>query len=230
MNESIYLNEKEAAEATDSFYEENAGFSYSHETVDKWLNIYLSRPLKKNPKILDLCCGDGVWAQGLLRFYPDADLFGIDISDGGIKKAKSLVLDFADNFVAGDAEQRLPWDDGYFDLIFARGPGIYNQHSMDRPATISVIEAWHRKLKPNGLFLSSFYSDPEKFGSYTNPLEVKLPYNRAPRLSETVDFTGGKYHSDIQTFLKPFWKAKGVQIVDYRFIRNNHILYTSGVS
>lgn len=227
MSEKIYNDGDQARNATDQFYKEESGFSYTDETVDKWLAIYMYRALPAKANILDLCCGDGVWSKGFKRLYPDAVTYGIDISQGGIEKAQSLVGQDAENFVSGDAEQVLPWEDETFDFIFARGPGLFNQHSMDRPATIAVIEQWHKKLKSGGRMMSSFYSDPQKFGTYTNPLEVALPYNRAPRLSETVDFTGGKYHSDIQTFLAPFWKAENLKIIDYRFVRNNHILLSS---
>jgi len=227
MSEKIYNDHSQARSATNEFYNDKSGFSYTDETVDLWLDIYLARAIPNKAKILDLCCGDGVWSKGFKRRLPEATLHGIDISSGGIQKAKTLLAGDAENFLVGDAESTLPWEDAFFDLIFARGPGLFNQHSMDRPATIAVIESWHEKLSKSGKMISSFYADPQKFGTYTNPLEVALPYNRAPRLTDTVDFTGGKYHSDIQTFLAPFWKAKNVKIVDYRFIRNNHILLTS---
>jgi SAM-dependent methyltransferase len=215
---------EDARQATDDFYQ-SAGFEYTDEQVRAWLEIYLRR-LPNRGNVLDLCCGDGIWARGIKAWNPSLTLHGIDISAGGIDKARSLVPDDADNFVAGDAEESLPWPEGTFDLIFARGPGLYNQHSMDRPATIAVIERWHEALKPSGTFISIFYSDPEKFGTYTNPLKVRLPYNRVPRLTEAVDFTGGKYHHDITGFLAPFRKARNVRIGDYRFIRNTHILET----
>ena len=53
----------------------------------------------------------------------------------------------AAQFVVGDAEDSLPWPEGTFDLIFARGPGLYNQHSMDRPAAIAVIGKDHFKSR-----------------------------------------------------------------------------------
>ena len=57
-------------------------------------------------------------------------------------------------------------------------------------------------------------------------LTVRLPYNRAPQLTDAVDFTGGKYHHDITSFLTPFRKTRNVKMGEYRFIRNNHILET----
>ncbi|MCH8316806.1 MAG: hypothetical protein IIA64_12615 [Planctomycetes bacterium] len=69
-------------------------------------------------------------------------------------------------------------------------------------------------------------SNPEMFGCYTNPLKVRLPYNRAPRLTDGVDFTGSKYHHTISSFQIPFRKADNVKLGEYRFVRNNHILET----
>ena len=224
MTNEIYQSAQEARQATDAFYADH-GFEYTPDQVQQWLKIYLPQ-LPKSGCVLDLCCGDGIWAAGLKTLSPDLSLYGIDISAGAIDKAKELAPQDAAQFVVGDAEDSLPWPDGTFDLIFARGAGLYNQHSMDRPAAIAVIEMWHRALRPSGRFVSIFYSNPELFGSYTNPLKVRLPYNRAPRLTDAVDFTGGKYHHDITSFLLPFRKASNVKLGEYRFIRNTHILET----
>ncbi|NNF43084.1 MAG: class I SAM-dependent methyltransferase [Phycisphaerales bacterium] len=225
--QDVYDSAENARAATDAFYNDR-GFEYTDEQVSMWLGIYLPLP-PRSGLLLDLCCGDGIWSRGIKTLSPALTLHGIDISSGGIEKARTLVPDDAENFVVGDAEESLPWPDGTFDRIFARGPGLYNQHSMDRPAAIAVIERWHAALKPGGRMVSIFYSDPAQFGTYTNPLKVALPYNRAPRLTDAVDFTGGKYHHDINSFLTPFRKAKGVKMGAYRFVRNNHILETQRV-
>ena len=93
--------------------------------------------LESEHPVLDLCCGDGIWAKGIRALNPNLDLYGIDISEGGIQRAQSLLPSDAQRFIVDDAEYGLPWPDGTFDLIFARGPGLFNQHSMDRPATPS---------------------------------------------------------------------------------------------
>ncbi len=226
MTHQIYESADEARQATDAFYS-GSGFEYREQDILSWLDIYL-RTVPKSGNVLDLCCGDGVWARGIKTLNPALDLHAIDIAGGGIDRARELLPEdaVAGRLVTGDAESELPWADGTFDLIFARGPGLYNQHSMVRPAAIEVIEMWHRKLKPGGVMVSMFYSSPELFGSYTNPLKVALPYNRAPRLTDAVDFTGGKYHHDITSFQAPFRLATNVKLGDYRFIRNHHILET----
>lgn len=224
-----YYDPDEALAATDEFYESQEGFQYTEELVEKWLTNFVRIP--KSGRVLDLCCGDGIWAKGFKNLNPNLELFGIDISQGGISKAKNLLNYDYNHFVVGDAEKKLPFPDGYFHLIFARGPGLYNQHDMDRHATIKVLEYWHKKLTPGGQFYSVFASNPVHMGNYTGMENAKLPYNRCPRKTEAVDFRGGgKYHHTIQSFLTPFWKADSIEVVKYSFVGNMHILITKAVS
>lgn len=223
----IYETASEALEHTDAFYR-TGGFSYTPVQVQTWLELIFEKPPKG--RVLDLCCGDGIWSQGLQNWAPDAELYGIDISTGAIEAATARLDKSAeDRFIVGDSESPLPWSDGTFHAILARGPGLYNQHELNRSATIKVIEDWHRTLRIGGVMYSVFASDPLRFGSYTNPLLVKLPYNRAPRLTPAVDFTGGKYHHTTESFLAPFQQAESVEIKDYKFVRKNHILITRRV-
>lgn len=222
---SVYQTPADALTATDQFYWLQEGFEYPEEIVTEWIRKHVKVPKRGN--VLDLCCGDGIWSKGIRNVSPGVECFGIDISAGGIDKARKL-LDADDrHYVVGDAEIELPFDDGFFDLIFARGPGLYNQHSMDRPATIGVIEMWHRKLKSaSGRFYSIFASDPQRMETYGPIEQAVLPLNRCPRHTDTVDFRGGKFHHSVKTFLTPFWKAASIEIADYSFVRKQHILIT----
>ena len=224
MPNLVYNSPEEALSATNEFFSRQEGFQYTEKRVTEWIRAHVKLP--KAGRVLDLCCGDGIWSKGIQNVSPKLELFGIDISGGGIDKAKKLLNADGDHFVVGDAEKALPFSDDFFALIFARGPGLYNQHTMDRLATIRVIESWHDNLTKSGLFYSIFASQPEKMGTYTLMEEVKLPYNRSPRKSETVDFHGGKYHHTIQSFLTPFWKTPNVVIVSYSFFNNLHFLIT----
>lgn len=219
-----YDSPAQAMAATDEFYWAQEGFEYPQAKVTEWLRVHLALP--RQGRVLDLCCGDGIWSKGMQNLQPKLELFGIDLSEGGVCKALRLLPADNNHFLVGDTELDLPWPDGFFDLIFARGPGLYNQHSMDRPASIAIIEMWHQKLKAAGRFYSIYASDPRKMGTYTPLDEVKLPYNRCPRKTQAVDFLGGKFHHSIQSFLAPFWKASNVAVGDYRFINNQHILLT----
>ena len=222
-----YDTPDQALHATDQFYQQRQGFEYTEQYVVDWLREFVTLP--KRGRVLDLCCGDGIWSKGIAAINPDLELFGVDISQGGIEKARQLLNTDEHHFLVADAEAELPFPDAHFDMIFARGPGLYNQHAMDRPATIGVIERWHDKLTPAGRCWSLFASNPRHMGTYTPAENVKLPYNQCPRRTETVDFRGGKYHHGIESFLAPFFKARNVEIRDYAFRRNNHILVTRRV-
>ena len=224
MEQRAYQTPVEALQATDEFYARQEGFQYPPEKVNEWVRAHVELP--PTGRVLDLCCGDGIWSKGIQEVNPSLELFGIDISTGAIQKARRLLGADEEHFVVGDTEMQLPFPDGHFDLVFARGPGLYNQHDMDRPAAIRVIEDWHRTLTPRGRFYSIFYSNPELMGTYTPIERVKLPYNRCPRKTDAVDFRGGKYHHTIQSFLTPFWKAANVRIVRFSFFENLHVLIT----
>ncbi len=219
-----YKNSKIALKETDDFYL-NSGFQYSLNYVTKWLKDNIKVP--KSGAILDLCCGDGIWSHGFEILNPKLNVYGCDISSGGIEKAKSILnKKNAQNFTIQDTEKPLNYDKGFFDLIFARGPGLYNQHNFSSKEAINIIESWHLLLKDDGRFYSIFASKPSMFGKYTNMNESVLPYNRSPRKTKAVNFLGGKFHHSIVSFLKPFEKCKSVEIDQYWFKNNLHFLVT----
>lgn len=204
---------------TDEFYR-GSGFSYREDYVSAWLEQHL--PLPERGRVLDLCCGDGVWSSGIRRARPHVEVHGFDLSRGGVEKARQLVPDGL--FVVADAERELPWRDGSFDVVFARSPSLYNQHDMSRPATVRVIEMWHRKLAPDGRLYSIFFSNPDLAGQYVSDERVKLPFNRTPRRTAAVDFSGGKYHHDDESFRAPFEAAEGVVVESYSWEKRVHLL------
>jgi tRNA1(Val) A37 N6-methylase TrmN6 len=65
MLEPIYKNSNQALRATNELYENQEGFQYTEELVVKWIGNNVVVP--KTGRMLDLCCGDGIWSRGLLR-------------------------------------------------------------------------------------------------------------------------------------------------------------------
>lgn len=116
-----------AVHNTNTFYQQQGGFSYSDEQVDRWLAkwFYPFVKLKGTERILDLCCGDGVWSLGMLRRFPGLLVRGVDVSEGAVENANTRAaaasLGGRAKFIAYDCESELPFQDQAFDLIFARG-------------------------------------------------------------------------------------------------------------
>jgi len=211
-----------ALAATDQFYRNQEGFGYDLNKVVRWIETHIRAP--KTGRVLDLCCGDGIWSKGFQKIQPRLELFGIDISAGGIEKARQLLGVGCDHFIVGDAEKALPFPKNFFDLIFSRGPGLFNQHDMSHPQAVAVLEMWHEHLVERGLFVSVFASVPNRMGTYTPPEYVVLPYNKTPRDTGAVRFAGGKYHHTTESFQAPFLAARNVDIVSYAHVANQHIL------
>ena len=209
---------------TDQFFQDEGGFSYQPDKVITWLERNV--PLPSEGNVLDLCCGDGVWSWGMGELRPRLELYGIDISEGGVNTAIDRLKSDSEHFQVADAESMQLFPDVEFDFIFARGLPFFNQHNMLQPGFLRLLEYWHRKLSPKGLFFSTYASNPRLMGSYTPPEETRLPLNKQPRKTPALDFSGGKFHHSVQTFLAPFWEAEGVEVHKYRFESTRHILTT----
>jgi SAM-dependent methyltransferase len=229
---------QKAVEKTDRFYEQHGGFSYLDEQVDRWLGKWFLPfvQLAGTEHILDLCCADGCWTFGLLRRFPKLQITGADISGGAIRiadeRAKSLGLNDQTLFLAHDCETSLPFPDSQFDLIFARGLFIFNQHNMMRPECLQLLERWHDKLKRGGRFVAMYGSKPERFGTYTPPEKTKgLPTNLCPRKTKAVDFRGGKFNHSPVSFLQPFLASSlnHINIAFYQFQHGRHTLITEKI-
>ena len=81
------------------------------EKVARSICAHYSLPPK--PKILDVGCGKGFFIYDLLKLIPDAEVYGIDISDYAINNSKPEIRD---RLRLGSATQ-LPWPDHSFDLV-----------------------------------------------------------------------------------------------------------------
>lgn len=226
----------ESVKKTNDFYNALDGYSYTDEQVDRWLNKWFFPfvALRGNEHVLDLCCGDGVWSFGLLRKLPNLKIIAVDVSSGAIECAKQRARTNKINnieFTSHNCEESLPLENNIFDLVFARGLFIFNQHDMMRSGCIDLLEKWHDKLKIGGRFISMYGSKPEKLGSYTKPENTKgLPTNLLARKTNSLDFEGGKFNHSPATFSAPFLSIKLAKINFYQYNSGRHTLISEKVA
>jgi ubiquinone/menaquinone biosynthesis C-methylase UbiE len=137
----------------------------------------LGRPLRAGERVLDAGCGTGYLAAGLRRARPDVLVVGSDLSSGMLGAASSAG---ASPLVQADAT-RLPFADGSFDLVVARGV----LHHL--PDVAGALAEWRRVLTPSGAVVLVSEPTPtvERHGAVL--VRALLPLLRRP-LSPVEDF------------------------------------------
>lgn len=101
-------------------------YAQSMQNFIRELNI----PLVENPKILELGCGTGITTVVLREKYPEAELWGLDLSDEMMKICQQKVPNL--KLIKGDFNQpesfeifsngvNFEFDKNYFDLIISTG-------------------------------------------------------------------------------------------------------------
>lgn len=96
---------------------------------------------------LDLGCGTGAVIQAILQSFPEKRVYGIDISENMLQKAKEKLKDKA-SLTLGDSEH-LPYANEMFDVVYC------NDSFHHYPAPEKVIAEVYRVLKPTGSFIIS---------------------------------------------------------------------------
>ncbi len=121
-----------------------------------WLKKAIEIISNKPPKsILDLATGTGKFAFALRKHFPNADIFGLDISTNMLEIAKKRNETKKKNiiFLEGDALQ-LPFPENSFDIV-TMSYGIRNVKEIER-----CLEQIYKVLKPSGEFIIVEFGKP----------------------------------------------------------------------
>ena len=112
------------------------GYKYIN---NRWKNVIESLvrhyQLPLDAKILDVGCGKGFLLYDLLKFLPNSDLYGIDISEYAIRNAKKEIKE---KIVLGNATN-LPWPDRFFDLVISINT-LHNLYTFELEQAILEIQ------------------------------------------------------------------------------------------
>lgn len=109
------------------------------------------QPIPRSVRILDVACGTGRTLKQLRYSFPEAALFGIDLSPAYLRKANSFLAEQVGDLpqlIQGSAEA-LPYVDNYFNAITC----VFLFHELPAPVRQQVIEECARVLQPGGVFV-----------------------------------------------------------------------------
>ena len=120
--------------------------NYTHAPLTNW-GLKLVN-VQDGWTMLDVGCGGGFTIRRLLKRSKDAQVYGIDISEESVTKARQVnaeVLDKQVYVMQGSAEQ-LPYNDKMFDLVTAVETVYFWPNLPD------CLQEVRRVLKPGGKF------------------------------------------------------------------------------
>lgn len=93
--------------------------NYTHAPLTNWgLKLV---DVQDGWTMLDVGCGGGFTIRRLLKRSKDAKVYGIDISEESVAKAKKVNAEVLDKraFITQGSAEKLPYEDGKFDLVTA---------------------------------------------------------------------------------------------------------------
>lgn len=132
------------------------GYQY---IVNRWEKVARAMAkhynLPKNPKILDIGCGKGYLLFDFLKVIPDAEIFGIDISNYAIENSKEEIREYLQ---VGNATE-LPWPDNHFDLVCSMNT-FHNLYNYELEKALKEFERVGKQNKY--ICVESYRTEEEK--------------------------------------------------------------------
>ncbi|OBJ50616.1 class I SAM-dependent methyltransferase [Mycobacterium sp. 1423905.2] len=158
-----------------------------HDEVIARLRVHNAR------RIADIACGTGVLTTRLEReLHPD-EIYGVDMSDGMLEKARAKSNRV--QWLRAPAE-RLPFDDGSLDAVVTTSAF----HFFDQPA---ALREFHRVLAPGGLVAVSALSARQSM--LPSASRWKPQHNVPPAQLRSLFEDAGFTISDQHRIPRPLW-------------------------
>ena len=169
--------------------------NYTHAPLTNWgLKVM---DVQDGWTMLDVGCGGGFTIRRLLKRSQDAQVYGIDISEESVAKAKKVNADVLDKqvFVTLGSAERLPYEDGKFDLVTAVETVYFWPNLPD------CLQEVRRVLKSGGKFaiLVEVVNSDSK---WTNVVEGMTAYSPEDlkKLLDEAGFTQTEIHRKKPTY------------------------------
>jgi ubiquinone/menaquinone biosynthesis C-methylase UbiE len=164
VNEPEYPKAKAAKLAKDWGYDywdgdrriNYGGYRYMEGRWEKVAKAMIEHyDLPHSPKILDIGCGKGYLLYDFTKILPDAEIYGIDISEYAIENSKEEIQD---RLQVGNATE-LPWPDDYFDLVYSLTT-LHNLHNYDLDHALREMQRVGKEYKY--ICVESYRTEEEK--------------------------------------------------------------------
>ena len=147
--------------------------------------------------MLDIGCGGGATLQRLLKRSKNAHVYGIDISEESVTKAKKVNAEVLDKqvFVTQGSAEKLPYEDGKFDLVTAVETVYF------WPNLPNCLQEVRRVLKPGGKFaiLVEVVDSDSKWTSVVEGMTAYSPQD-LKKLLDDAGFTQTEIHRKKPTY------------------------------
>ena len=147
--------------------------------------------------MLDIGCGGGFTIRRLLKRSQDAKVYGIDISEESVAKAKKVNAEVLDKqvFVTLGSAEKLPYEDEKFDLVTAVETVYFWPHLPD------CLKEVRRVLKQGGKF-AILVEVVDSDSKWTNVVEGMTAYSPEDlkKLLDEAGFTQTEIHRKKPTY------------------------------
>jgi ubiquinone/menaquinone biosynthesis C-methylase UbiE len=169
--------------------------NYTHGPLTNW-GLKLVN-IQDGWTMLDVGCGGGFTIRRLLKQSKDAQVYGIDISEESVAKAKKVNADVLDKqvFVTQGSAEKLPYEDEKFDLVTAVETVYF------WPNLPGCLQEVRRVLKPGGKF-AILVEVVDSDSKWTNIVEGMTAYTpeQIKSLLDDAGFTHTEIHRKKPTY------------------------------
>jgi ubiquinone/menaquinone biosynthesis C-methylase UbiE len=163
-------------------------------------------PLQPDDHVLDLACGDGVYAHWLAeRLGPGGRVLAVDLSPAFLELARREIPsgDLADRVTFARADLRhLPIPEGAFDLVWCA------QSLYSLPDPVDALRRMGRAARPGGI-VAVFENDEFHHVLLPWPVEVELALRHA-ELIALMEISEKPRKFYVGRHLRPIFRAAGL--------------------
>jgi len=165
--------------------------NFGHAPLTKW-GLSLVH-FQMGMKMLDIGCGGGATIKRVISLNPSSKVYGIDISEESVAKAKEVNKEFLDKkvFIQQGSAEHLPYDDNFFDIVTAVETVYF------WPNLPQCLQEVKRVLKPEGQF-AIIVEVIQKDSSWTKVVEGMTAYT-PEQLKDLLEQAG---FCDVQIYRK----------------------------